>query len=327
MKKYYLLLLAVFLGVFGVAQTPKNGFELTVKIDGYPEGSKLSLGRYYADKQYFVDTAAFDKKRGVYVFKRPERLEGGMHMLISFENVPAELIIDQDQQFSVEMQYPAFGSDMKFKNSPENQINQDFNNSVRPHYIEFDKFRKEYDSLADKKSPEGGELLQKIQNSLDEVEKIKVKFMEDNPKHLMTAVFKAQKEVEVPEAPAELSEIEKQQWRYNYYMNHYFDNFDLTDDRLLRTPLFHQRLESYLEKLPQHPDSLKFGIERLVEKTRKAPELFKYVVWYTVDKYQRSQIIGYDAVWVYLAKKYYVSGDAFWASKSVIENFENHINR
>ncbi|MCL2683289.1 MAG: DUF5106 domain-containing protein [Bacteroidales bacterium] len=330
MKKIMLFFFAAFLGFPGMTQTNK-GFEMTVKIDGYPEGARLSLGRYYADKHLFVDTAIFDKKRGVYVFKRPERLEGGMYMLISFENMPADLIIDQYQQFSIEMNYPFNAtnvSTMKFKNSPENQIYMELNAKVRPFFEELSDVRKEFEALEDKQSPEAEALAKRQQSIWENMEKARTQFMQDNPKHLMTAVWRAQRDIEVPEAPDDIPEDERNHWRYNYFKDHYFDNMDLTDDRLIRTPVFHQRLETYIDKvLSQHHDSIKFALERLIEQTREAPELFKYVVWYSVDRYQRSQIVGYDAIWIYLAKKYYLGGDAFWASDAVIENFRKHIER
>ena len=332
MKKLLFLFFTAFLGFSAIAQSSK-GFELTVKINGYPEGQGLRLGRYYGDNQRFVDTAVFDKRRGVYVFKRDQPLDGGMYMLVSYENTPAELIIDQNQQFSVEVGYPfeySFGmvTNMTFKNSVENQVYTNLNSKLRPLFADMQNIQKEFDLLEDKASPEAERLIKKRQSILENVEKIRTQFMQDNPKHLMTAVFRAQKDIEVPEAPADIPENERQLWRYNYYMNHFFDNMDLaTDDRLLRTPIFHQRLERYLELLSPHPDSIKFGIERLVEKTRGNPELFRYVVITTTNRYLQTQIVGYDAIWVYLLEKYYLSGDAVWASEAAIENFRTHVAR
>jgi thiol-disulfide isomerase/thioredoxin len=328
MKKLFLFAFAIFFGFSGIAKN-NTGFELTVKIEGYPEGETVRMGRYYGDQtRYVPDTAVFDKKRGVFVFKRDEPLEGGMYMLVSHENAPAEFIIDQDQQFRIDMKYPEFGADMRFTGSQENQINTDFNNQIRPLHLEFTDLRRQFDAVEDKNSPQAQELATQIQNILKQIEDLRTQFIQDNPKHLMAAVFRAQRDIEVPEAPDDIPEDERNNWRYNYFKDNYFGNMDLSDDRLLRTPIFHQRLTNYLERvLSPHPDSLIAGIDRLIEQIRNTPELFKYVVWYTTDQYMRSQIIGYDAIWVHLAEKYYLSGDAVWASEQVIENFQNHVNR
>lgn len=330
MKKITLLILSVFFALSGISQEAAKGFELTVKISGYPKGEKLSLGRYYADKEYLLDTAIYDSNRDVYVFKRPERLEGGMHMLISYKNEPAEIIIDQDQHFSIEIvkNEPRFGTEMKFENSPENQIYQDFMKRMEPFFKEVSQSQKDMDSI-DPKSPEGEAIIKKGQSAWDSITNAQKKFIQEYPKHLFAAIFRAQKDVEIPEAPADLLDADKAQWRYNYWKEHYFDNIDLaTDDRLLRTPIYHSKLEYYIEKvLSPHPDSLKFGLSRVIEKTRGNKELFRYTIITSINKYLNSQIIGYDAIWVYLAKKYYLSGDAFWAAESYLENLRNQVKR
>jgi thiol-disulfide isomerase/thioredoxin len=270
----------------------------------------------------------FDKKRGVFVIKRTEPLEAGMYMLVSHENAPAEFIVEKSQHFRIDMKYPEFGVDMKFTGSPENQLFVDFNNKIRPLHQEFSELRKQYDALEDKNSPKGKEISEKIQDILKRIEDVRTQFIEDNPKHLMAAVFRAQRDVEVPEAPDDIPENERTHWRYNYFKDNYFGNMDLSDDRLLRTPIFHQRLENYIDKvLSPLPDSLISGIDRLIEQIRNTPELFKYVVWFTTDKFMRSQIVGYDAIWVHLAEKYYLSGDAVWANEQVLENFQNAVNK
>jgi thiol-disulfide isomerase/thioredoxin len=334
MKKSIFLVLAVFLGFFGMAQRGQQthtGFELTVKIAGYPEDQTIRMGRYYGAQTLFVslDTTFFDQRRGVFVLRRNEPLEPGMYMLVSHENFPADFIVDQSQRFSIETRYPEFGADMTFTGSPENQIYVEFNERMRPFHQEFSELRRQFEALEDKTSPEGQALSEKIRTILENIEKIRTQFMQDNPKHLMTAVFRAQKDIDVPNAPDNSPEDEKRLWQFNYFKDHYFDNMDLSEDRLLRTPIFHQRLENYLEKVLQYqsPDSIKFAIGRLIEKTRENPELFKYVIWFTTDKYMRSQIIGYDAIWVYLAEMYYLSGDAVWASEATIENFRNAVNK
>ena len=325
MKKIALLFFTAFLGLSGVAQ----GFELTVKIYNYPEGETIRLGRYYGNQTLYVpDTAVFDARRGVWVFRRDTPLDGGMYMLVSYQNAPAEFIIDQDQRFSIEMKYPEFGADLKFTGSPENQIFADFNTKLRPFHQNFGELRREFDALEDKTSPKGQELGEKIQGILTQIEADRLQFMQNNPTHLMTAVFRAQRDIDVPEAPDYIPENERNQWRYNYWKDNYFGNMDLTDARLLRTPIFYQRLDNYLERvLSPHHDSIKFGAERLIEQTRGNEELFRYTLTTILNKYLQSQIIGYDAIWVYLIDQYYVTGLATWTSEANLENLINHANK
>ncbi|MCL2028758.1 MAG: DUF4369 domain-containing protein, partial [Bacteroidales bacterium] len=211
MKNIILFAFAAFLGLSADAQS-SQGFELNVKIAGYPEDQTVRLGRYYGAQTLLVpDTATFDQRRGTFVFKRDEPLEKGMYMLVSYENVPAEFIVDESQQFSIDMKYPEFGVDMKFTGSPENQIYMDFNNQMRPFHQEFSELRKQFDAIEDKNSPEAKALADQIQAILENIENVRNEFMEKNPTHLMTAVFRAQRDVEVPEAQDYIPENERNQ--------------------------------------------------------------------------------------------------------------------
>ncbi|MDR1739901.1 MAG: DUF5106 domain-containing protein, partial [Bacteroidales bacterium] len=313
-------------------QPAKKPFQLTVKIKNYPDSLKhiLLFGRYYGGSQYITDTMKYNPKTNDYTVSADSPKEGGLYLLITTDRRYAEIIVDKDQQYNIEATYPDLISTIKFTNSPENQLYQDFATDGTEDMKKLQEFNTQYKTAMDDsnstKMEEIREEVNKVYKAMDEK---KEKFIKDHPEHLMSILFRAQKEIDVPQAPENVPDSLKQEWQYEYYKNHYFDNFDLCDDRVVRTPLFHQRLSDYCDKVlkMQFPDTVKIALERLIEKTRCAPELFKYAVWYTVDKYQRSEIIGQDAIWVHLAKRYYLTGDAFWASAGIVENFRKRIER
>jgi peroxiredoxin len=122
-------------------------------------------------------------------------------------------------------------------------------------------------------------------------------------------MFKGLKEPEVPAKPAS----EDSTFGYRYYKAHYWENVDLTDERLVYTPILDNKLKKYFTQLvPPHPDSVNIECDALIAKTRKNKEVFKYVVWWLTYNYETSQYMGMDAVFVHLVEKYYVGGDAFW---------------
>ncbi|MDR0763742.1 MAG: DUF5106 domain-containing protein [Bacteroidales bacterium] len=317
------------------AKAKSKPFQLTVKMKNYPDSLNhvLLLGRYYGGNQYITDTIKYNPKTNHYTVSADSPKEGGLYLLITADRRYAELIIDKDQQYIVEAEYPDLLTSIKFIGSPENQLYQDFAKDGTTDMKKLQKLNAEYKRIVEETLPYDSVEAEKIKKEVTEIYKEmdgkKDQFMKDHPEHLMSILFRAQKEIDVPAAPEEIPDSLKQEWQYEYYKNHYFDNFDLCDDRVIRTPLFHQRLVDFCDKVlkMQLPDTVKFTLERLVEKTRCAPELFKYVVWYTVDKYQRSEIIGHDAIWVHLAKRYYLTGDAFWASQGIVENFKKRIER
>lgn len=314
---------------------PQNGFEIKVKIKNYPDSLnfKLYLGYYNWSAQYISDTAVYNPKTKTYIFKGDKAKDGGMYMLITEDRQYVDFIFDQHQHIEIDVTYPDMFSSISFRNSPENDEYQAFATVGKADFLHMNKLQTEYQEAESTNDEEKKEALHEQINLLyKKIEQDRTDFTLAHPENLMASIFKAQKEPEVPEAPESVPDSLKRNWQYEYYKNHYFDNFNLCDERLLRTPLLYQRIKSFQEKVlyMQSPDSIKYAWERVIEKARCADahsEVFKFLVWYPVDAYQRSEIIGQDAIWVYLAKKYYLGGDAFWASASIIENFRKRIER
>jgi thiol-disulfide isomerase/thioredoxin len=94
---------------------------------------------------------------------------------------------------------------------------------------------------------------------------------------------------------------------------------DLKNEDLIRTPAFHSRLAKYYSKqvMLQIPDSITSYTEKLVNKTEEGSKLFQYIVHFVTNKYERSEIMGMDKVFVFMADTYYCPKDktrAFWMS-------------
>ena len=336
MKKSVFACLALLIGLSIASPLwSADGFEIKVKVKDYPDSlkSELYLGYYNWSSQYISDTARYDARTKSYIFKGDTPKPGGMYMIITSDKQYVDFIFDHDQHIEIEVNYPNLFEGIKFRNSPENEAYQNFAAGATKDYREMRKLQEEFqaaESAQDKGKAE--ELRARMEDIRKKMETDREDFMQNNPKNLMSAIFKAQKEVDVPKAPESVPDSLAVNWQYEYYKNHYFENFDLCDDRLIRTPLVYQRIKSFHEKVlnMQSPDTIKYAWERQIENARCGDgkgEIFKYMIWFPVDACQRSEIIGQDAIWVYLAKKYYLGGDAYWASKSIVENFRKRIER
>lgn len=108
--------------------------------------------------------------------------------------------------------------------------------------------------------------------------------------------------------------------------DHYFDNTDLSDARLIRTPFFHSKLERYFNQiLIPIPDTVASQSIRLIEKARPDKEMFRYMVQFIFNHVNNSQIMGMDAVTVALAEKYYLTGEADWATEEFLTSLRQRI--
>ena len=106
--------------------------------------------------------------------------------------------------------------------------------------------------LADKREKLGKESVEYkvISKELEAISKEVVAYQKqlvaENPTTLVSKIVKMSMDVEVPEVPrkADGSMLDSN-FAYHYFRDHYFDNIDLNDDRLLSTPVFHNKLDFY----------------------------------------------------------------------------------
>jgi thiol-disulfide isomerase/thioredoxin len=164
---------------------------------------------------------------------------------------------------------------------------------------------------------------QQMRNYLNDV-------INENKSNFLSVLVKAMLPVEIPEfkIPDLIHNKDSARWvmRYNYNTLHFFDNIDLTDDRLLRTPILQARLEAYFKHDPiQFPDSIKRKIDFVLKKSAPNHKVFQYVSVYLFNYYRESQIMGHDAIMVKLADDIYLSGKADWTTIEFREDLRKQV--
>ena len=146
------------------------------------------------------------------------------------------------------------------------------------------------------------------------------KLYTDYPDLFFPKFLKSMENPTVPDAPEGAGE----NWAFYYYRQHFFDNFDFSDGRLLRSPALWNKVNTYMEQLTiKTPDSVSASIDYIVENARANDESFEYLVAKLLNTYGvESKIMGMDAVYVHMVEQYYLSGDAWWADSALIEKMK-----
>lgn len=320
MKKLFLLTSTFLaLAVFAQPKTTKpatavkTNIKLTVK--GL-ENSNMILAFYSGDKQYVKDTVLFDSK-GVATIKADSALPGGIYLAVfpKLGNRYFELIMSEPQ-FQMETDTTELAGKMKVFNSLENKLFYD-------DMLYLNKIRKTSDSInSELKKPENSPKADALKNELKKIDAdVKTKreaIMHNHPQTLYAKVLKAMKEPEVPEAPRDANgKIIDSTYQWYWYKTHYWDNIDLSDDRLLRTPVFHNKLKQYFTRtVYQIPDSLALAADNMLKISNPQGDIFKYMLVYFLNTMANAKIMGMDAVYVHLVKNYYAKGFAPWVDSA-----------
>lgn len=302
-----------------------KGYQLKFKIAGIKD-TVVYLASYYGPKQYYKDTAKINSQ-SVAVFEGKDSLPGGIYSIVLPNKATYFEFIVNEQRFYMETDTLDLVKNMKIKGSVENELFYQ-----RLHFLDEKQknampYRKIIDDtlLANDAKKEAREKLIAIDK---EVKEYTEKFIADYPNTFVTKVFKTMKEPEVPETPTLPDGSKDSLFPYRYFKEHFFDEVDFTDERLLRTPVFHGKIEKYFEKLTaQIPDSINAAADFMVSKAKPCKENFKYIVHYVTNTYEKSNIMGMDAVFVHMAKKYYMKGEAFWVDTASLNKISERANK
>jgi hypothetical protein len=310
-KLVFAFLLLVSSRVFSASDTA--GYEIKIIMKKLPEGKKIELCYYYGEKQYIKDSAKINSK-GEAVFKGKEKLPQGVYLIVPPNKTYFDLLVEETQHFTLETDTSDYINKMKVKGSSENELFFNYQKFMIKKQKEAEPIREKYKTIS-KDNKDSAKLLQDQLGKIgDEVKAYQKDLMAKNPKSFVTKFLKAMEEPVIPPNPPLLKDGKKDStFAYRYFKAHYFDNFDMADDRMLRTPIFHNFIKRYIDQLTVPlPDSINVTCDQLIERTKPNKEMFKYMVWYLTYSYETSKYMGMDAVFVHLVEKYYTNGQAYW---------------
>ena len=320
MKNTLLSITVLFASFSGSGQ----GYEIKGKLKGWKD-TVIYLGHYYADKNSVKDTVRINSK-GEFIFKGAKELSGGIYLVVTPDKKYFELLIDKQQHFSFETDTTDFSKFMKIKGSTDNEQFYKYLVLINARSKEAESLKKEMDA-AKTDTAKANKCKARLVVIDKEVKQYKLDFMKANPTSFLSVIFKSSQDVEVPPAPILPNGRKDSTFPYRYYKAHYWDNIDLTDNRMIRTPLFHPKLKFYFEKMmAQVPDSIIRDAINLTERTKSAKDLFKYVVYWVTYTYESSNVMGMDAVFVAMVNKYYKTKQAFWVDSTQLKKITDRAN-
>jgi len=161
-----------------------------------------------------------------------------------------------------------------------------------------------------------------------EVENKQESYIEDYPDCVLSMIFRAQRQPPVPEEIFKEDGSPDHDASYYKYIKAFWNNVDLSDERMIRTPIYHSMLEHFFDNIViQYPDSIISTADWFIDKTRDNDEMFKYTLSYLTRKYERAQIMGMENVFVHLVMNYYKTGEVFWIEEERLNRIIDRAKR
>lgn len=303
-----------------VAASQGQTRDFKFKIEGAVNDT-VHLAYYLGNKLYYKDTTYTDAS-GEGQFSSSKDMPGGVYAVVADRSKYFEVLVNEP-----EIEIHTTKSDMtgavEVKKSEENRI-----------FYDYIHFLADQRKLADTKKAlirETSDKLRKFrfEGELKEID-AKVKDYQRDLIEKHKGMFVSQ--VVNMSMPLEREPIKNEDGSidstasYFDYRAHFWDNFDLTDSKIVGTPVFHNKLDEYVSKtIPQIPDTITRLVDELIEGIGPDNQTaFKYVVHFVTHKYETSEVMGMDAVFAHMGATYYCPDESGysrvdWMTESKLE--------
>ncbi len=316
-----LILLLIPLAIFA----GDDGYQVKFKIHGLKDTTCL-VANYYGNGTYITDTLVVDGK-GQAIFRALADQPRGVYILVISDKIYFDFVLNNDLKFTMETDKNDPVGQMKISGSLDNK---EFYAYMRYNQEKFKRIQELQQQL--KRIEENGDSVVAINEQIaelnNEIIEYKLNIAKERPFSFLAMLINAMKEPVIREIPTLSNGRKDSTYAYRFYKEHYWEDMNLADSRLIRTPVFHTKLKKYFDQVVvQNPDSIFKEAVILIEKAHPDPEMFKYIVWFITYHYESSEIMGFDKVFIDIVDRYYVTGEATWITGPVLENILKKANR
>ena len=290
--------------------------DIRLSIDNVPLDGALLVGQYM-DRQYRADSGRVEN--GVLVFQRAEPYPYGHYYAYFSSGVGLQLLVSEDQTFSMIGDMANLVSTMQVEGSQDNELLytalryeqdlqakfQDINNrrtAATPGSAQYQAATQNRADLVAQRGDYLEQLFQKAPNSLF----TSFKRAGQNPEIRDISLADG-----TPDEQAQVADF-----RYRFW-----DNVDFSDARLLRTPVIKNKLDRYIKELtPQNADSLNAAADRLLARTNYRGKFFEFFANWITLQYEpgKSPVMDAEAIHVNMIKNYFTKDRATWSDSMTV---------
>lgn len=294
-------------------------YNISVKIDGLDCEDELLLANHFGDKQYLRDTSKC--VNGIATFRGDETLENGVYLVVLPKKNYFEILISQDEnqtKYSFQTDTTLSPKKMVVEGSKENELFFGFNAFAIVQGNKAGKIRRVLDTL------EEGKTKSKLESELKEINKSvaqrRDKISQDYSDLFIGKLYGSMTEITPPDDNS-VDEVNQRKFQYLWLREHFWDEVDLAEDGLVRSPVFHNKLKYYFDTyMPPIADTAIWLGDQLINKIEAAGsrEQYKYTIHFLLGYFENAKFMCFDKALWHIAKNYYCAGKAYWADSAYV---------
>lgn len=299
-----------------------NDIDFKVKASQL-KNDTIFLGYYYNGKPYVQDTIKLDKS-GRGQLSNEKELKEGSYIMYFHGSKYFDMIIGKDKNISVEIKDTlSLPESVVIKGAGETVDFHNYALKLKSSQQLYSKIGEQLKAAEDSLTKVNLQAQAKV--IYDSVNATRDSLIEAYPGSMLSIFLNG---IKIPEYVVDESipDSLRPMHRYLFEKEHYLDNLDITDARIIRTPYFPSTLDTYLNnKLFQISDSIIPPVIKIVERSRKDSDCFKVVLNHCMNYAINSKIMGMENLMVELGRRYYLNGLTEWSDSTWLKNLEEEI--
>ncbi|NQY11711.1 MAG: redoxin domain-containing protein [Flavobacteriales bacterium] len=326
--KQLLLILLLSCSMLSASEIDKDkGYELKFEIDGLRPDTIYMLS-YKGNVMNHFDTAFVDNK-GAFVFKNDKKLLVGMYGVYSKTPYNGTQLfikfIGKEKTMSMKTDTLDFINNLKIEGSKENSL---FFGMIQYSAQLGEKATELSNKLKDEKkdSDKYNKIKKEISAFRDKYYSYRDSVINNYPKLFVATILRTSIDPVIPEIPILPNGREDSTFSFRYYKKHYFDNIDLSDRRLFRSQIMHNKVFNYLDKMtPMIPDSIIKSVDVILKGTKEDSVTFRYFAAKLLYRYDTSKVVGMSNVLFHIANEYYKDDKAYWMDSTQMADVKRRV--
>lgn len=307
----------------GSAESP----DIQITVAGQAPGTAYLIAQF-TDQRYRLDTAVVESG-GQVRFQRDEPYPAGVVYVLLPGNISFPLVIDQDQTMTLQTQASDPIANMQADGNVDTELLYEAAKYDRAYNAKVGPITQQLRTM-NESAPNYAQLKAQQDQLVAERRAFLQEMRDQHPNSLFVKFKMAGQNPDIRDIRLPNGERDVAAQAY-FYRREFWDNVDLTDERLLRTPVIHNKLERYItEMTAQHHDSIIQATDHLVRKVIDQPnsEYFKFFTNWVALKYQpgETSLMDAEAVQVHIVQNYFTQDRAFWAGEAEVYAMQQRAN-
>ncbi len=307
------------------AEPATKDARIDITVEGQNGGIAKLIG-VFGDQNFIADSAVI-KSDGSFVFDRDSTYLTGLYFVLLPENKSFQMIIDANQHFSMKTKASDFVLNMKVENSIDNTLLYESLYYQIDIDLKFGNIQKKLER-AQKNSPEYLQIKAEQDKLVAERMAHIEGYRKSNPTAFFTKFKIAGQNPPIEEPKKKDGTLDTVMQTY-LYRSKFWKDVDFSDERLLRTPVIHNKLKRYiLEITPQIQDSIIRSATIVTDLSKANKQMFKFVANWIALQFQvgKTKMMGGEAVYAYMIDKYFTVDQAFWSDSTEIKGLRKQAN-